>query len=361
MSPWPSDENVDEALAVDRQLHCPADFRVVERRRLAIDEQVDRYRRLRQLADRVGHLALDVAHRLHRDLVGKAHVELAGDKSERLGRAVRNDGPLDAVEIGPAGLPVIRVLGEPDIIVRLELDEFERARADRMRAHIARRHVAGVNRRHAGREQHQERRLRALQHKSYTVIAIGRDLVEVAIPGLARIEAKLLARFAEQHVPGAFDVVRGERLAVVPFDALAQPKADPRKVLVPLPALGQLGLDQIEPVLLLVLIEEHEIVEHAHERRHRRDRRLLVDRSARRAVAVKKFQHAAALLREGRSGREQKNGARQCERTGDTRHDLPLRCRRASIARNHLCNHWSRAGCCPLPWPAAKHALGARL
>ena len=139
-------ENIDEAFAIDRQLHCPANFRVAEGWRLTIDEQVYCDRRLRQLADRVGRLAFDVAHRLHRDLVGKGHVELAGDKGERLGRAVRDDGPLDTVEIGPARLPVIRVLRKSYVIVRLELDEFEWARADRMRAHVARGHVARVNR-----------------------------------------------------------------------------------------------------------------------------------------------------------------------------------------------------------------------
>ena len=193
--------------------------------------------------------------------------------------------------------------------------------------------MARVDRRHAGREQHQECRLRPLEYETHTVIAVGRDLVQIAVPGLARIEAKLFAGPAEQHVPGALNVVRGERLPVVPFDPLSQLKADPRKIIVPLPALGELGLDQFEPVLLFMLIEEDKIVEDAHKRRDRRDRRLLVDRPAGRAVAVKEFEHAAALLREGWRDCEQKNGTRQCERTSDTRHDLPS-CRGATIARN---------------------------
>jgi hypothetical protein len=45
-------------------------------------------------------------------------------------------------------------------------------------------------------------------------------------------------RFAEQHVPGAFDVGGGERLAVVPFDALPQLEGEPGVVLVPRPAFG---------------------------------------------------------------------------------------------------------------------------
>src|SRR6516164_1712588 len=68
-------------------------------------------------------------------------------------------------------------------------------------------------------------------------------------------------------------------------------------VLVPRPALGQFRLDELGPILLLVLLEQHEVVEDAHHRRDRRDRRLLVDRHARRAVTVKEFEDPAGLLR----------------------------------------------------------------
>ena len=119
------------------------------------------------LADRLRRLALDVAHRLDRDLVGEGHVELAGDKGERLGRAVRDDRPFDSRRdrAGPASSNPGS--SHPDVFVRLELDEFERAGADRMGAHVARRHMARIDRRHAGRQQHQKRRLRALQHKGH--------------------------------------------------------------------------------------------------------------------------------------------------------------------------------------------------
>jgi len=49
----------------------------------------------------------------------------------------------------------------------------------------------------------------------------------------------------------------------VPFDAVAQAKAEPREIFVPRPVLGKFGLDQIEPVLRLVLFEQNEIVEDA--------------------------------------------------------------------------------------------------
>src|SRR5260370_31040282 len=56
----------------------------------------------------------------------------------------------DAVEIRSALLPIIRVSGNLDVFVRLELDEFERAGADWFAAHIARRNMAGINRRIPG-------------------------------------------------------------------------------------------------------------------------------------------------------------------------------------------------------------------
>ena len=56
------------------------------------------------------------------------------------------------------------------------------------------------------------------------VIAVRADLFEVAIIRFERIDAKLVARLFKQEVPGALDVLGSERLAVVPFDALAQRK-----------------------------------------------------------------------------------------------------------------------------------------
>ena len=53
-------------------------------------------------------------------------------------------------------------------------------------------------------------------------ISVGGDPFEVLVPGLAWVGAQLLLQFPEQQVPGAFDVFGGERLAVVPFDAVAQ-------------------------------------------------------------------------------------------------------------------------------------------
>jgi len=54
------------------------------------------------------------------------------------------------------------------------------------------------------------------------VFAARRDPIEVGVPGFARIDAQLVARLPGQQVPSAFDVIGGERLSVVPFDALPQ-------------------------------------------------------------------------------------------------------------------------------------------
>jgi len=58
--------------------------------------------------------------------------------------------------------------------------------------------------------------------KRYLIVALRRHFREVVVPAFARIDAELVAGLAGHEIPGAFDVLGGERLAVVPFDALAQ-------------------------------------------------------------------------------------------------------------------------------------------
>ena len=91
-----------------------------------------------------------------------------------------------------------------------------------MLAHVAWRHVARINRRDRASEKHQERWLWSLQMKGDLVIAVRADLIEVAIPGFARIDAELFARLARQQVPRTFHVLGREGLAIVPSDTLAQ-------------------------------------------------------------------------------------------------------------------------------------------
>src|SRR5215472_16948133 len=61
-------------------------------------------------------------------------------------RDVLDDLILDAVEVGPALLPVVRVSRDFDRLVRPEFDKFERAGADGIGAHVARADMAGIDR-----------------------------------------------------------------------------------------------------------------------------------------------------------------------------------------------------------------------
>jgi len=108
------------------------------------------------------------------------------------------------------------------VLVRLELDEFEWPGADRVLPHLGRGHMTRVYGRIAGSEQREERRLRPPQVKSRLLIILGCHVFQVAVPLLARVAAEFLLPFAEQQVPSAFDVLGGERLAIMPFDALPQ-------------------------------------------------------------------------------------------------------------------------------------------
>ena len=137
-------------------------------------------------------LALDIPQQRYRHLEREGHVELARDKGEDRRRAVRYHGILDAVEIWPILLPVIGVARHLDVFVRLELDEFERAGADRMLAHVARADVAGIDRRVARGEQGNDRRLRPFQMECRGEIGVRGNRLDILIPGLARIGAQFL-------------------------------------------------------------------------------------------------------------------------------------------------------------------------
>src|SRR5580704_13181253 len=144
------------------------------------------------------------------------------------------DHVFDAVEIRPARLPVIRVAGELDVLVRLVVDEFEWAGADRMLAHGAWRDMARIDRGISRGEQRQQGRLWPLQMQ-YRFVFAGRRFRDIDPPGLAIIEAKLFFSLVGQEIEGAFDVLGGEWLAVVPLDAVAQLEGELGAVLAPCP------------------------------------------------------------------------------------------------------------------------------
>ena len=113
-----------------------------------------------------------------------------------------------------------------------------------------------------------------LRVEGHLAVAVEADLAHVLVPVLARVLAERLLRHAAQHVPGAFHVLGGERLAVMPLDAIAQLEGELGLVRVPRPAGGELRHDRIHAVLRLVLVVDDQIVEHPHHRGVGRDRWL---------------------------------------------------------------------------------------
>ena len=175
-----------------------------------------------------------------------------------------------------------------------------------MRAHIARRHVARINRRKPRGEQCDKGGLRSFQPKGDFAVAVRHDLLKVTVPRLTGVDAQLFARSAGQHIPGAHDIFRRERFAVVPLHPFAEPKRQLRFVLVPRPVRGEIGDDRLEAALRHVLFIHNEIIEDAHHRALGGDRRLLVDRHARRAVEEINLEDAPRFLRQNRVARRQR-------------------------------------------------------
>src|SRR5712675_308414 len=159
--------------------------------------------------------------------------------------------------------------------------------------------MAGVDRRIAGGEQRQHRRLGPLQIESDLEVAVGRDIDNLVIPGLARVLAEFLWRLAHQHVEGAFDVGGRKLLAVVPLDPLPQLEIEDLFVIAPSPALREVRNDGFQAVLRHVLLVNDEVVEDRHEGNVDRIGRLLMDGGAGRAVPVIDPQDAALLLLAG--------------------------------------------------------------
>src|SRR5260370_7546044 len=107
--------------------------------------------------------------------------------------------------------------------------------------------MARIDRREPRREQGDEGGLRTPEPERHLVVAIGDYRVEVAVPGLARVDAKRLARLALQQIPGALDVAGGERLAVVPLDAPAQLESEAGPGLTPLPLPCEIATHRLHP------------------------------------------------------------------------------------------------------------------
>src|SRR3954451_6611751 len=198
--------------------------------------------------------------------------------------------------------------------------------------------MAWVNRRKSGSEQCDKRRLRPLKLERHFLFAVDDHIIEVAVPGLPRVEAELVLRLALQQLKRALDVLGRERFAVMPFDALAQFKRQVFAVLAPRPAFAKVGNDRLQASLRHVLLIHDKIVEDAHHWPLACNRRLLMDRHAGWAVEKIQLEDATRLLRECR--RET-----QCDRE-----QQPKRCRKSDSYRHHSP---------PCSWPPGLPRLGA--
>src|SRR5260370_6383908 len=187
-----------------------------------VDEEIGPAVHRLHFTDRLRCLALYLLHQRDRHLVRKRHVELAGDEGEDRGRAVRDYRVFDTVQIRSPRLPVSRVALHLDRLVGLVFDKFEGTRANWVAAHVSCRDMARIDRRIPGGEQGEEGRLRPFQVEGDFVVAVRGYFVEIEEPGFAVVEAQLFLGFSGQQIVSAFDVGSGERLAVMPFAALAQ-------------------------------------------------------------------------------------------------------------------------------------------
>src|SRR5215472_1244148 len=108
--------------------------------------------------------------------------------------------------------------------------------------------------------------MRPLEAKCDLEIAVWGHLFNIAVPGSARVDAQLLISSAGEELPGAFYVLRSERLAVMPFDALTQWENQLSPFLIRRPAGSEFRDDRPHAVLRHVLIVDDEVIEDPHHR-----------------------------------------------------------------------------------------------
>src|SRR5439155_18833558 len=138
--------------------------------------------------------------------------------------ALGDDQIAQPVEIRPSLHEVARVLDLLDELALAPLLDLERPGADAAGAVARRRHVSGVDRREAGGEHEQERRLRALETDDHRARIDRLDAVDVDVPLVPGIGPQLRRRIGRlpQHVKRVLDVRGAERPAVVPGDVAPQ-------------------------------------------------------------------------------------------------------------------------------------------
>jgi hypothetical protein len=159
--------------------------------------------------------------------------------------------------------------------------------------------MAGIDRPGAAGDQHQEGRLRALQMEGHLEVAVGREIIEVLEGRKPWIDAQLLWSLVHPQIVGAYDILGGERLAVMPLDAPTQLEGESHAVLAPRPPGREFGDDRLEAGVFNVLVKQRQIIEHPHHRPDGEDGGFLQGRHAGRAVRRVDLQNASGLLCQG--------------------------------------------------------------
>src|SRR5437762_13677870 len=132
-------------LAIDRQSHRASQFRIVEGRLVDVDQHRAGDIDPGHFANCLRRLLSEILQGRRGNAIGRADIEISGEEGQVAWRDLAQYRKLDAIEIGSARFPVIRVFRELDVFVRLELDEFERTGADRLLPYLTRRHMAWVD------------------------------------------------------------------------------------------------------------------------------------------------------------------------------------------------------------------------
>ena len=169
-----------------------------------------------------------------------------------------------------------------------------------------------IDRRLAGGEHEEHGGLGALEAEDDGVGLRGLHRFHVGVPVLARVDPELGGglRDLANHVEGELDILRRERLAVVPAHVLAEKEHEVPVVLLPRPLLGQLSHHGVRALHALELIEHHEIVEAGQGQPHRGDGcRLVYGEADGELLPLHEVDHAARLgcLRHGDRRDEQRD------------------------------------------------------
>src|SRR5262249_42923415 len=112
------------------------------------------------------------------------------------------------------------------------------------------------------------------------MVAVDGHVPKVCPPYAARVFAEIIVGLAVEPMPGALNILRGERLAVVPFDTLPKLECEAGAALIPRPALGKLGNDRIDATDRLHRVKHDEPIEYGAGSHHGCETHLLEDRKA---------------------------------------------------------------------------------